>query len=132
MFKTQTNLKIKKIRCDGGGEFNSDEFKMFLQEKGIIQSLTNPHSPQMNGIAERFNRTIMEKARCLLKGRNVDEELWAEAVLTANFIKNRVPTKILGNSTPEEIFSGKKPNSKVFKMLLHEQFKQTKTGRQVK
>ena len=97
MLKTQKQIKIKRLRSDGGGEFISTEFKDFLKKKGITQSLTTPHSPQMNGVAERFNRTIMEKARCLLKGRNVQKQLWAEAVSTANFIKNRIPTKMLWN-----------------------------------
>ena len=36
--------------------------------------------------------------------------LWAEACKTAVYVKNRCPHRVLGMSTPEEAFSGKKPD----------------------
>jgi hypothetical protein len=35
--------------------------------------------------------------------------LWAEASNTIVYVQNRSPHKILGNKTPEELFTGKKP-----------------------
>ena len=36
--------------------------------------------------------------------------LWAEACNTAVYVQNRCPYRVLGMSTPEEDFTGKKPD----------------------
>ncbi|UYV62737.1 hypothetical protein LAZ67_2001760 [Cordylochernes scorpioides] len=76
---------------------------------GIVHELTAPYTPEQNGISERDNRTIVESARCLLHGRKMSLELWAEAVNTAVYLLNRC-TKVLGNSTPYEIWYKRKPS----------------------
>jgi hypothetical protein len=35
--------------------------------------------------------------------------LWAEAAMTAIYVQNRLPHSALGLKTPEEMFTGKKP-----------------------
>jgi predicted methyltransferase len=84
MLITQKNVKIKTLRCDGAGEYISEEFKAYLKEKGTIQEVTPPYTAQWNGIAERMNRTLMDKARCMLKAKNLDNRFWGEATATAN------------------------------------------------
>jgi len=108
-FRTQSGKPIKNLRSDGGGEYISKEFENWLSRKGIDHSMTPPDTPQLNGVAERLNRTLMDKARCLLSTSGVDKHFWAEAVNTANFLRNRSPTEKLKKITPEECFSGKKP-----------------------
>ena len=67
MFKTtveqQYNAIIKHWRFDGGGEFT--KFEKELQKMGILAEKSLPHEQQQNGHAERFNRTIWDKAQCL-------------------------------------------------------------------
>ena len=42
---------------------------------------------------------------------NLPKQFWAEAVLTATYLFNRLPTKVLGNtSTPLQEWFNKKPN----------------------
>ena len=94
---------------DGGGEYTSKEFKQYLKEEGIIQKITPPYTPQRNGVAERFNRTIIEKVRCMLKTNNLNKEFWGEAANTANRIRNCSPTKTK-QKCPEEEFSGQTPD----------------------
>ncbi|GAU23292.1 hypothetical protein TSUD_237460 [Trifolium subterraneum] len=48
---------------DGGGEYNSNEFKTFCEEKGITHEVTAPYTPQHNGLAERRNRNLLNMAR---------------------------------------------------------------------
>ncbi|UYV70127.1 hypothetical protein LAZ67_7001882 [Cordylochernes scorpioides] len=81
-----------------------------LVTQGIVHELTAPYTPEQNGISERDNRTIVESARCLLHGRKMPLELWAEAVNTAVYLLNRCTTKVLGNSTPYEIWYKRKPS----------------------
>ncbi|UYV63270.1 K02A2.6-like, partial [Cordylochernes scorpioides] len=78
-----------------------------LRQEFFMNSLL--HIPQ-NRISERDNRTIAESARCLLHGRKMPLELWAEAINTAVYLLNRCTTKVLGNSTPYEIWYKRKPS----------------------
>lgn len=110
MAESQLGRKIKAIRSDNGREFVNKRFDNLLQENGIVRQLTVPYSPQQNGVAERANRTLVEMARSLLIHSGMTESLWAEAVMTACYIRNRSPTAALDRITPYEAWSGKKPN----------------------
>ncbi|GBP60658.1 Retrovirus-related Pol polyprotein from transposon TNT 1-94 [Eumeta japonica] len=72
---------------------------------------SNSYTPQQNGLAERMNRTLMERARCMLINSDLQKSYWAEAVSTAAYITNRCPTRALSYATPEEMWSGKKPDT---------------------
>lgn len=78
MTEAMFSTKISRIRCDNGGEYVSMSIRKFCTEKGIELVYTIPHNPQQNGIAERFNRTIMEKARCMIFDSNFDMKMWGK------------------------------------------------------
>lgn len=61
-----TGKKIKRIQCDNGGEYVNKRFHEFARECGIRIKPGPPHSPQMNVVVERYNKTLMNRARCLL------------------------------------------------------------------
>ncbi|XP_062529208.1 uncharacterized protein LOC105841774 isoform X3 [Bombyx mori] len=65
---------------------------------------------KQNGLAERMNRTLVERARCMLFYANLEKKFWTEAVATAAYVVNRSPTKSLEGKTPYELWKGKKPN----------------------
>jgi hypothetical protein len=71
---------IKCYGSDGGGEFMSAEFKSHLEKEGTVRHLTVHDSPQSNGVAERSNRTHLERARAMIIGSGLPKFLWAEAV----------------------------------------------------
>jgi hypothetical protein len=81
-----------------------------LKKCGIKHQTTVPYSPEQNGVAERLNRTLVEKARCMLMESGLSTDLWAEAIATANYLKNRSPTKVLKDKTPYEAWTGNKPD----------------------
>jgi transposase InsO family protein len=112
MAERQCENHLKILRTDGGGEYNSNEFKEYCAEKGIIHEVTAPYTPQHNGLAERRNRTLLNMARCMLKGKDLPKNLWGEAVNTAAYVLNRCPTKKLKDNTPEELWTGHKPSVK--------------------
>ena len=66
MVETQMGKKIKAIRTDNGLEFYNSKFTEMCNENGIIRQLTAPGNPQQNGVAERMNRTLLERVRCML------------------------------------------------------------------
>ena len=75
--------KTALIRTDNGGEFTSNELQNWCLIRGTRFDYTTPYTPELNGKAERLNRSIMEKARALLFDAQLEEELWGEAVMTA-------------------------------------------------
>ncbi|KAI5350958.1 hypothetical protein L3X38_003849 [Prunus dulcis] len=118
--ENQLNLKIKVVRSDRGGEYyrrfdetgrNPGAFAKFLQQEGIIAQYTNPGTPQQNGISERRNRTLKDMIRSMMSCANLPIFLWGEALKTANYVLNRVPTKSI-NQIPYEIWNGRKPSLK--------------------
>ena len=69
-----------------------------------------PDSPEMNGLAERMNRTILEKAKCMCVHAGLPYSLWAEAASTATYIYNRLPNAPLKGKSPHELWYGRKPD----------------------
>jgi len=109
LVENECDKKIKVLRTDNGGEYISNDMKTYLRNLGIRHQLTIPHTPEQNGLAERTNRTLVEKARSMMKDANCDERFWAEAVNTAAYLANRSPHKaIKEQKTPQEIWTGKK------------------------
>lgn len=118
MIEKKTEKSIKTLRTDNGTEYCNAEFKNYLKTCGIVHETSAPYSPQQNGKAERINRTIVEKARCLLFDAGMSKEFWAEAVSTAAHIYNRTSSRVSEDfKSPEEMFSKKKPNLKYMRIF---------------
>ena len=94
--------RVGTLRTDNGGEYLSNEFKAYLKSKGICHELTVPYSPQQNGVAERMNRTLMESARSMIAHAGLSNRYWAEAVVTAAYMKNQMPSIAIKDQTPHE------------------------------
>ncbi|XP_075499393.1 uncharacterized protein LOC142537784 [Primulina tabacum] len=90
--ENQLRKKIKVVRSDHGGEYESP-FAEFCAQHGIKHERTAPYFPQQNGIAERKNRTLKEMMNVLLLSCGLPQNMWEEAVLTANYLLNKVPRK---------------------------------------
>ncbi|KAL0445102.1 UNVERIFIED_CONTAM: Transposon Ty2-B Gag-Pol polyprotein [Sesamum latifolium] len=58
--ENQTNRKIKALWSDRDGEYLSGEFIDYLKENGILSQWTPPGTPQLKGVAERRNRTLLD------------------------------------------------------------------------
>jgi transposase InsO family protein len=101
---------IKSLRSDGGGEFMSNEFSQWLTAEGITRQISAPRSQQQNGVSERYNRTVVECARTMLEAAKLDGSYWGDAIVAANYIRNRLPTRALTNKTPYEAFYNRKPS----------------------
>ena len=86
--ENQTEKRIKALTIDDGVEFCKKEFEEFCKKCGVAQQKTTPYTPQKNGVAERMNRTLMEKERSMLGGTGLGQEFWAEAVETACYLVN--------------------------------------------
>jgi len=114
----QCGKQIKIVRSDRGGEYYGrytedgqapGPFAKFLQEHGIVAQYTTAGSPYQNGVAERRNRTLLDMVRSMLSSSKLPKSLWVEALKTAVYILNRVPTKAVPK-TPFELLKGWKPS----------------------
>uniref|UniRef100_A0A2N9EN83 Integrase catalytic domain-containing protein n=1 Tax=Fagus sylvatica TaxID=28930 RepID=A0A2N9EN83_FAGSY len=91
----QFNAKLLAFRTDNAREYLDSAFQQFLESRGIIHQTSCVRTPQQNGIAERKNGPILAIARALMLQMNVPKLFWADAVLTAVYLLNRVPSRIL-------------------------------------
>lgn len=117
MVKNQYGRDIKVLRSDRGGEYQSKSFIAKLKSLGIVHQRTNPDTPQQNGKAERYNRTIVEAAKSLLHAAGMSYGFWEEAVKTAVHVRNRAPKKALDWRTSIEVLTGEKPDVSYFRVF---------------
>lgn len=101
------NKKVKCLESDNDTEYTKKEMDELLKSNGITRRLTSPYCPEQNGVSERKNRSLLDVAHCLLIQSSLPSKFWAEAANTANYIRNRCPTKSLNGITPDEIWDGK-------------------------
>lgn len=71
---------ILGLTSDNGGEYIAKAFTSFLADHGIAHVLGPPHSPELNGVAERTNRTISNSVRCALISASLPKSFWADAL----------------------------------------------------
>jgi hypothetical protein len=105
----KTGKHIRILRTNNGGEFESLQFEDFCKSAGIKRQLTVPYNPQQNGVVERKNKTICEAVKAMMFDQDLPNSLWEEATSTVVYIQNKCPHAILKDKTPEEVFSGIKP-----------------------
>lgn len=112
---------IVRVKSDNGGEYTSNAFIEFCEGRGIQLNPTIPYNSELNAVAERMNRTLMEKARTMIIAAKMEKRFWNEAVLTATFLANRSPTSAFTDDrvfkTPAELWFGKKPNLQNLKIF---------------
>ncbi|KAJ9566748.1 hypothetical protein OSB04_002714 [Centaurea solstitialis] len=115
----QLDRKIKFLRSARGGEYLSQEFDSHLRECGIVSQLTPPYTPQMNGVSERRNRTLLNMVRSMMCRSTLPVSFWGHALETAAHILNKGSTKSI-EKTPYEIWTGKKPKLSFLKIWGYE------------
>ena len=71
LVEKSTGRSIKCLRTDNGGEFTSMEFENYCKELGIDRHKTTAYTPQQNGVVERMNMTLLERARSMLSNANL-------------------------------------------------------------
>ncbi|KAH9687883.1 Integrase catalytic domain-containing protein [Citrus sinensis] len=110
LVENQTGKKLKKLRTDNGLEFCNQKFEKYCAEEGVMRHRIVRLTPQQNGLAEKMNRTLMERVRCMLVQTNLPKSLWAEILLTACYLVNLSPSSAIEFKTPYERWTGQLAN----------------------
>lgn len=110
---------VKQLQSDVGSKYTENSISNWLKSKGTAHEIMIANFPGSHGVAERLNRTLLTMAHAMMINcQDYDNSLWAEAVVTGCFIRNRLATassKI--HSTSYKISHGKERNSKFLKMF---------------
>ena len=110
MVRNKFNRDITIIHSDNGGEYRSNKIKDYCIQYGIQQRFTVPNNPEMNGIAERMNRTLIEMVRAMLKDSGLEKHFWGEALNYATYVRNHCLTSALKHIVPIEAWDSLKPS----------------------
>nr|CCA24520.1 putative polyprotein [Albugo laibachii Nc14] len=95
---------------DNGGEYIIHSLAKICKQAGIRHQTTFPYSPQQNGLAERMNKTITERATSMNHHMHVDQKWCVEAMNTAAYITNRLSSASHPDKTSFQICLGHRPN----------------------
>ncbi len=89
MRNEKDDKRVRRLRTDDSGKYDSKAFAQFREEKSIIWELIIPGYPQMNGASERLGQTLHCMANAILKDSGFVIRYWPELNLTANYLRNR-------------------------------------------
>lgn len=111
----QFGTSIKILRMDNAKVYLSSKFQSFLTSQGILHQTSCAHTPQQDGVVERKNRHVVETTCTLLLHHKVPLCFWDDAILTACYLINRMPSSILNNQIPYNILY---PQHDLYPVLL--------------
>ena len=83
--ENQLNKKIKVLRTDRGGEYESP-FGELCVEHAIIHQTIAPYSTQQNSVVECNNCTLKELMNAMLISYELCQNMWGKAMLIANYL----------------------------------------------
>ena len=98
--QTQFHVSVQTLRSDNAKEYLSEPFQSFMLQYGILHQTSCVDTPSQNEVVERKNKYLIETSRILLFQMNVPNHSWADAVSTACFFINRMPSSVLNWATP--------------------------------
>jgi len=66
--------------------------ELMLADRGVQHQTMPSYTPEHNGVAERFNRTVQDMLRIYLMDANLADKYWAEALLMVVHVSNHLPS----------------------------------------
>lgn len=109
-FERQNGVSLKRLHTDNGTEYINEEFQYYMEQQGVEHTTTAPYTPQSNGVAERYNLTLLNSVRSMLRDAGLGQNYWPDAALQACRTLNRIPQKGLNNKSPYEVLTGRVPH----------------------
>lgn len=100
-----TGKKIKILRTDNGLEYCNSKFNELCKASGIKHETSCAYTPAQNGVAERCNRTLIERSKCLMFDANLPKRFWAEAVNWSTYLMNHSYSSVHEGIPHERFFN---------------------------
>ena len=69
-------LHMRRLRSDKAGEYISAAFLRFADSSAFVVQHSAPHSQAQDRVVERYNRTLMTRARCVQAETDLPASLW--------------------------------------------------------
>ncbi|KAI5350983.1 hypothetical protein L3X38_003874 [Prunus dulcis] len=104
MVSTQFHAQVKVFQTANEGEYVINTLTCFFRAQGISHQTTTHFTPQKNGVSEMKNRHLLEVARSLILDMSVPHHLWGHAVLSAAYLVDRTPSRVLDFRTSYDMF----------------------------
>ena len=76
LIQNQFVATVKILRSYSRGEYMSNEFQSFLQNRGTVSQRSCSYTPQQNRVAERKNQHLLDVVRTLLIETSVPPKFW--------------------------------------------------------
>ena len=75
--ENQTRRKIKCLKSDNGTKYKDSRFTELCKEHGIKRHFIVLKTPQQIGVVKMMNRSITERARCIILNARLEKKFWA-------------------------------------------------------
>ena len=98
--------KLKVVQTNNGGEYRR-QFEEYCQSQGIRLKYIVLKTPELNGLAERMNQTIMERVRSMLTHVKQPKAYWDEALKTPIYVINNSHLVPLCGDVPQRVWIDK-------------------------
>jgi hypothetical protein len=96
----QTGRKLKRVQMDMGREWHNALWDKYVKCHGIVLDFATPYAHQQNGKAERSMQTLLDIARAMLVDSGLPQKYWADAVQTAVYMRNFIPSSCTLSKIP--------------------------------
>ena len=100
LHQNRLNIKLKRARFDGGGEFDNTEFRSWLSMNGTEYRIAPPYTPQFNGIVEQMNLQITNISNTIRMKCGATHHLFSYADLYATFLWNYTTHPTINDEIP--------------------------------
>jgi hypothetical protein len=117
MIQTQFHTKIQILKTDNAKEYFNSELNTYCLNQGILHISSCVNTPQQNRVAEKKNRYLFEVAGSLMFTTHVPKQFWREVVLTATYLINRMPSRVLKFKIPSQVLLQAFPHTKILSSL---------------
>ena len=114
--RNQLHTSIRILCNDNALEYLFAHFSDFLSSHGILHQSSCVYTPQQHGVVERKNRHLVETTCTLLLHHTVPQHFWGNAILTACYLINHMPSSVLGDQVPHSLLF---PNQPLFCLPSH-------------
>ena len=96
------------LRADSRGEFISTKLRLFYEKRGIAIKYAAAYMHKENGLAGQGWKTIVTMKDLMLIDSSLPNNFWAEAIETASYLRNKLPTRSKNHEKviPKESWTG--------------------------